>query len=243
MAGVVGAVQGEVPQRGELRFGDAVEPGRIGRRVGDLDVVRGSPGADPGVCGGGQVRAEVVADYRDADRWRVQRAQVAAELQEPGLGLARLDVPVELVLAQFVGGEQVPDAGGAGVGGAQTAPRRAPWFLVLAADRGPVPAGPGLQIQRAELIQLCGRPHRSIYADTATMPRVSRTVRGLAGELGDEVRRLGALRYDDGGGTSAPSVAAAFELSYRQLDESAARMFRLLPVNPGPDTSTAAGQR
>ena len=30
--------------------------------------------------------------------------------------------------------------------------------------------------------------------------------------------RLEALRYDDGSGTSAPSVAAAFELSYRQLD-------------------------
>ena len=52
--------------------------------------------------------------------------------------------------------------------------------------------------------------------------------------------RLEALRYDDGSGTSAPSVAAAFELSYRQLDAAAARLFRLLPVNPGPDVSTAA---
>ena len=58
--------------------------------------------------------------------------------------------------------------------------------------------------------------------------------------MGDEVRRLEALRYDDGSGTSAPSVAAAFELSYRQLDEAAARVFRLLSVNPGPDVSTAA---
>jgi tetratricopeptide (TPR) repeat protein len=33
-------------------------------------------------------------------------------------------------------------------------------------------------------------------------------------------------------------VAAAFELSYRQLDEDAARLFRLLPVDPGPDVST-----
>ena len=62
----------------------------------------------------------------------------------------------------------------------------------------------------------------------------------LADELGDEVHRLEALRYDDGGGTSAPSVAAAFELSYRQLDPGTARLFRLLPVNPGPDISTAA---
>ena len=62
----------------------------------------------------------------------------------------------------------------------------------------------------------------------------------LADELADEIRRLEALCYDDGGGTSAPSVAAAFELSYRQLDEAAARVFRLLPVDPGPDVSTAA---
>jgi len=62
----------------------------------------------------------------------------------------------------------------------------------------------------------------------------------LADELTDEVRRLGALRYDDGGGVKAPSVAATFELSYRQLDPDAARLFRLLPVDPGPDVSTTA---
>ena len=66
------------------------------------------------------------------------------------------------------------------------------------------------------------------------------TAAELADELADEVGRLEALRYDDGSGTSAPSVAAAFELSYRQLDADAARVFRLLPVNPGPDVSTAA---
>jgi len=68
----------------------------------------------------------------------------------------------------------------------------------------------------------------------------SRSVSDLADELADEVRRLEALRCDDGGGTSAPSVAAAFELSYRQLDTATTRVFRLLPVNPGPDVSTAA---
>ena len=70
----------------------------------------------------------------------------------------------------------------------------------------------------------------------------SRTVSDLADELGDEIRRLKALRYDDGSGTSAPSVAAAFELSYRQLDEAAARVFRLLPVNPGPDVVYRSGR-
>ena len=65
-------------------------------------------------------------------------------------------------------------------------------------------------------------------------------IRELGDELADEVHRLGTLQYDDGSGTSAPSVAAAFELSYRQLSEAAARIFRLLPVNPGPDLSTTA---
>jgi tetratricopeptide (TPR) repeat protein len=59
-------------------------------------------------------------------------------------------------------------------------------------------------------------------------------------ELTDETHRLEALRYDDGGGTSAPSVAAAFDLSYRLLDETAARLFRLLAADSGPEVSTAA---
>jgi tetratricopeptide (TPR) repeat protein len=62
----------------------------------------------------------------------------------------------------------------------------------------------------------------------------------LAGELSDEKDRLAALRYDDDGGQGGLSVAAAFELSCRRLDEASARVFRLLPVNPGPDVSTAA---
>jgi tetratricopeptide (TPR) repeat protein len=66
------------------------------------------------------------------------------------------------------------------------------------------------------------------------------TAAELAGDLAAESARLGALRYDDGSGSGAPSVAAAFELSYRKLDDTAARVFRLLPVNPGPDISTTA---
>ena len=48
VAGVVGAVKGEVAQRGELRL-DSVQPGRVGRHVGELDVVRRRPVPDPGV--------------------------------------------------------------------------------------------------------------------------------------------------------------------------------------------------
>jgi tetratricopeptide (TPR) repeat protein len=62
----------------------------------------------------------------------------------------------------------------------------------------------------------------------------------LTGELSAEHGRLERLAYDEGRGVAGLSVAAAFELSYRRLDDNAARVFRLLPVNPGPDVSTAA---
>jgi len=58
------------------------------RCIGDLDVGRRCPGPDPAACARGQVRAEVVADDRDPGGGRVERAQVAAELQKPGPGLA-----------------------------------------------------------------------------------------------------------------------------------------------------------
>lgn len=69
---------------------------------------------------------------------------------------------------------------------------------------------------------------------------VALTAAGLAEELATESMRLEQLRYDDGSGAAAPSVAAAFELSYRRLEKRPARLFRLLPVNPGPDVSAAA---
>jgi len=66
------------------------------------------------------------------------------------------------------------------------------------------------------------------------------TAAELAGDLAAESARLEHLAYDDGSGSDAPSVAAAFGLSYRKLDDTVARVFRLLAVNPGPDISTAA---
>lgn len=62
----------------------------------------------------------------------------------------------------------------------------------------------------------------------------------LADQLAVEHERLIRLRYDDGSGVAAPSVAAAFELSYQRLEKPCRRLFRLLSVNPGPDVSTAA---
>ena len=93
----------------------------------------------------GQVRAKVVTDDRDPGIGRVEGAQVPAEFQEPSPGLARLDVPEQLALAQLIGAERIPDPGGPGVGRARGRGLAA-GFFALAADRGPLPAGPGLQV-------------------------------------------------------------------------------------------------
>lgn len=93
----------------------------------------------------------------------------------------------------------------------------------------------------ARLAGICGGLPLALQITAALLKAdPSFTVSDMADELADEIRRLKALQYDDGSGTSAPSVAAAFKLSYRQLDEVTARVFRLLPVNPGPNVSTAA---
>lgn len=61
----------------------------------------------------------------------------------------------------------------------------------------------------------------------------------LVEELRAEQVRLEKLRYDDGSSRQM-SVEAAFRLSYRKLNTATARMFRLLPVNPGTSLSVAA---
>ncbi|MCO1581141.1 tetratricopeptide repeat protein [Crossiella sp. SN42] len=86
----------------------------------------------------------------------------------------------------------------------------------------------------AELVRLCGYLPLAIRitaADLAAHPSqpLSARVRALA----DEQNRLSALKF-------GPSLAvrASFDLSYRQLPPEQARMFRLLSVNPGEQTST-----
>jgi len=51
----------------------------------------------------------------------------------------------------------------------------------------------GLQRKVAQLVDLCGYPHRSTYADTATMPRVS-TVGGQPRDDAGLLRRPAATR-------------------------------------------------
>jgi tetratricopeptide (TPR) repeat protein len=91
------------------------------------------------------------------------------------------------------------------------------------------------------LAQVCGGLPLALQITAALLAAdPPLTAAELAGELADEVRRLETLRYDDGSGIAAPSVAAAFELSYRELDQDAALLFRLMPADPGPDISTEA---
>ena len=89
---MVGAVESELAQRGELTF-QAVHPRGVRGRAGDLDVAGRGPLPDALVFPGGQVRAVVIADDRDPHSRRVQAAHVAAELQELAAPLALLDVP------------------------------------------------------------------------------------------------------------------------------------------------------
>ncbi|MDG4863002.1 tetratricopeptide repeat protein [Streptomyces sp. T-3] len=64
-----------------------------------------------------------------------------------------------------------------------------------------------------------------------------RSAKALADALQDEHTRLDELSRPD------RAVRAAFDLSYELLDEDHARMFRLLPLNPGPDLATEAASQ
>jgi tetratricopeptide (TPR) repeat protein len=96
----------------------------------------------------------------------------------------------------------------------------------------------------ARLARLCGGLPLALQITAALLkadPELSTAE--LTDQLSGEKDRLAGLRYDDGNGTSGPSVAATFGLSYHRLDEAAARMFRLLPVSSGPDVSTAVAAK
>jgi len=94
--------------------------------------------------------------------------------------------------------------------------------------------------ETGQLVRMCGGLPLALQVVAALLkadPVLS--VGELAGELRAEDERLGRLRYDDGS-PGRMSVPATFTLSYQKLDEATARMFRLLPIDPGPSVSTAA---
>jgi tetratricopeptide (TPR) repeat protein len=116
--------------------------------------------------------------------------------------------------------------------------------LLDAALRAARPSDDRITADRGEsqrLAEACGGLPLALQI-TASILKADPTLTAaeLARELAMESERLEHLRYDDGGGSAAPSVAAAFELSYRRLEQVPARVFRLLPVDPGPDVSTVA---
>jgi DNA-binding SARP family transcriptional activator/Tfp pilus assembly protein PilF len=87
----------------------------------------------------------------------------------------------------------------------------------------------------ADLIRLCARLPLALSiaaARAATNPGLS--LAAIAAELAEA--RLDALAT----GEAATDVRAVFSWSYQNLSKSAAHMFRLLGVHPGPDISAAA---
>jgi tetratricopeptide (TPR) repeat protein len=87
----------------------------------------------------------------------------------------------------------------------------------------------------AEVARLCGRlPLALRIAGQILAAHVVWPVTRLAGMLAGEQDRLAQL------GTGDLQVRTAFEVSYRQLPEGDARLFRLLGLHPGPDFTAAA---
>ncbi|MFD3975425.1 tetratricopeptide repeat protein [Streptomyces cyaneofuscatus] len=86
-----------------------------------------------------------------------------------------------------------------------------------------------------EIASLCGRLPlalsivSALLADTPTRP-----LHSMAAALRDARSRLERLSRED------LAVRVAFDLSYHHLKPDQAGMFRLLPLNPGPDVSTEA---
>ncbi|WP_083795896.1 BTAD domain-containing putative transcriptional regulator [Catenulispora acidiphila] len=88
-----------------------------------------------------------------------------------------------------------------------------------------------------ELTKLCARLPLALRVTAARATiRPLLPLDALVSELRDTRSRLDAL---DAGGQSS-SVRTAFSWSLRQLSPSAARMFRLLGLHPGPDITVAA---
>ncbi|MFI8082116.1 ATP-binding protein [Kitasatospora sp. NPDC086009] len=88
------------------------------------------------------------------------------------------------------------------------------------------------------IAELCGHLPLALRICAALLAESpTRTPAALAGSLADEYRRLDRL------GREERRVRAVFDLSYRQLDPRTARVFRMLPLVPGPDLSTGSAER
>ncbi|WP_103355803.1 hypothetical protein [Amycolatopsis sp. CA-128772] len=95
-------------------------------------------------------------------------------------------------------------------------------------------ANPG---QVDDLIRLCARLPLALRIAAARLAEGDLTVADLIAELADEQTSLDSLRMPD---DEEVAVRAIFDSSYRMLDVSTARLFRLLGLIPGPDISTVS---
>ncbi|MCA1674445.1 MAG: tetratricopeptide repeat protein, partial [Actinobacteria bacterium] len=87
----------------------------------------------------------------------------------------------------------------------------------------------------AALAALCGYLPLALQIVAALLAEEpGRPVAELVAELAEAGARLEALAYEE------VTVRAAFDLSYRDLPDDQARLFRLLSTAPGPDVSTEA---
>jgi DNA-binding SARP family transcriptional activator/tetratricopeptide (TPR) repeat protein len=89
----------------------------------------------------------------------------------------------------------------------------------------------------AQLVRLCDRlPLALRIAGARLASRRRWTIQSLVDELVDEQSRLSVLSLPEAG----RGVHAALSLSYRQLPDGAARMFRMLGLHPGTDVDSYA---
>jgi tetratricopeptide (TPR) repeat protein len=111
-------------------------------------------------------------------------------------------------------------------------PEEAARLLVRLAGRdGLQPSAPGL----ADVVRLCGYLPLAISLTAGQLKHhPAWTVTDLAEDLDSAKNRIAALRAED------VSVAAAFDLSYRDLTAREQRMFRRLGLQPGPDIDAYA---
>jgi tetratricopeptide (TPR) repeat protein/transcriptional regulator with XRE-family HTH domain len=113
----------------------------------------------------------------------------------------------------------------------ELSPAEAAVFLTGLVGAGRAEADPAAV---AEVAERCGHlPLALRVAGNWLATRTGWTVRRLADRLAVDDRRLDALAAGD------VRVDAAFELSYRQLTPSAARLFRRLALVPGADVGAA----
>ena len=85
--------------------------------------------------------------------------------------------------------------------------------------------------------QCCGLPLALRVAAELAAARPGVPLASLAAELADLQHRLDALET---GGDERTAVRSVLSWSYRHLSPPAARMFRLLGLHPGPDTTVPA---